>query len=215
VVLDRIGQLIFEDGRLVLADPYLMDEDPVPVVQQLVSMPYEVVVARAEVGPDHQRIAAAMLVSGAGAIDTWQMAHWAGQDPASLAREEFVGYGVDAGTGCFASPAAAKIAGGVLAADAGMLEDPISRALFSGAPAAGAAVVAPEEGAPPVAVFSSGWGDGLYPTWLGMNERGEVPVAITDFLLTGDPYATPEGVANATSPTSPTPKRKRLFRERG
>lgn len=48
-----------------------------------------------------------------------------------------------------------------------MLEDPISHALFSGRQAAGAALVAPEADAPPVAVFSSRWGDGLYPTWLG------------------------------------------------
>ena len=140
-----------------------MDVEPAPVVQVVLSEPYDVLVATAEVGPDHPRIAAAALISESDALVAWEMAHWMGQDPSALGSEEFFGYGVDAGTGCFASPAAAQVAGRVLAADGGMLEDPISRALFSGAPAAGAAVVAPENGAPAIAVFSSGWGDGMYP----------------------------------------------------
>jgi hypothetical protein len=214
VRLDSVGSLSFEDGRLVVADPYLMDEEPAPIVQELLSRPYDVMAATVEVGPDHPRIAAAMLVSGIDAIVAWEMAHWPGQDPASLGSEEFVGYGVDAGTGCFASPAAAKVAGRVLAADGGMLEDPISRALFSGPPAAGAAVIAPEEGAPPVAVFSSGWGDGLYPTWLGLNQHGDVAVAITDFLLTRDPYATPEETPEVTPQAPHAPKWKHWFRKR-
>lgn len=68
----------------------------------------------------------------------------------------------------------------------------MSTALFSdGIGTRSAVVVVPEEGAAPVAACSSGWGDGAYPTWLGLDAAGNVTVAVTDFLLTGDPYATP------------------------
>src|SRR3954453_7601040 len=184
VALGLLGRLSFDDGRLVVADPYLMGEDAVPVVQELVALPYDVVAATATVGPDHPRIAAALLVRGDDPVVSWQMAHWPDQDLASLGPQEFFGYGVDAGTGCFASPAGAEAAGRVLMADAGMLADPVSAALFSGSPGAGAAVVAPAAGAVPLAVCPSGWGDGSYPTWLGLNDRDEVAVAMTDFLLT-------------------------------
>jgi hypothetical protein len=99
VVARVVGQLSFVDGRLVVADPYLMGDEPIAVVQELVSTPYDVVVALAELGPENPRISAAMLVQGADPIVAWEMAQWVDQDPASLSGEEFFGYGVDAGTG--------------------------------------------------------------------------------------------------------------------
>jgi hypothetical protein len=119
---------------------------------------------------------------------------------ATLGEDGFFGYGVDAGTGSFGSPEALSEAGRVLAGDAGMLEDPISKALFAdGVGTRSAAIVAPDAGATPIAVFASGWGDGYYPTWLGIDPDGVVVVAVTDFLLTSDPYGPPP-------PASPEPK---------
>lgn len=76
VVARVVGQLSFVDGRLVVADPYLMGDEPIAVVQELVSTPYDVVVALAELGPENPRISAAMLVQGADPIVAWEMAHW-------------------------------------------------------------------------------------------------------------------------------------------
>ena len=211
VALNDLGTLTFTDGRLVVGDPYLMEAEPVPISREVSTQPYAVLTAVAQIAPGHPRIAAAMLVAGDAPIVSWEMAHWPDQDPASLKSDGFFGYGVDAGTGFFASLPAARVAGRVLFDDAGMLEDPVSAALFSGAPAAGAALVAPEADAAPIAVFSSGWGDGLYPTWLGLNENGDVAVVVTDFLLTGDPHVKPEPAAEEP-PAPPTSRWKRVFR---
>ena len=82
-----------------------------------------------------------------------------------------------------------------------MLEDPISRALVDDKIGTdSAAIVAPEAGAVPVALFSSGWGDGSYPTWLGLSGRGDIVAAVTDFLLTADPCE-----AQGTRPGPPQP----------
>ena len=159
--LDVLGKLNLSDGSLVVADPYVLEEGPQALRQRLRPGSHVVAIGRATVGPDHDRIAAAVLVSGSDPIETWEMACWPGQDIKSLGDEEYFGFPVDAGTGCFASPEAAVLAGRVLAADDGMLEVPISRALLDGRVGTdSAAIVAPEDGAPPVAVFSSGWGDG-------------------------------------------------------
>jgi hypothetical protein len=220
VALRRLGVLSFEKGELVAADPYLMaDEDIRPVQQHLPRSPYEVLIAVATVGADHDRNAAALLANGTDPIVNWDMARWPGQDPESLGPEEFFGYAVDAGTGCFADVASARATSRVLAEDAGMLNDPLSRALFVDPKAPGAAVTAPAEGARPVGVFTSGWGDGMYPTWLGLNDRQEVVVAITDFLLTSDPFAAPpDAAASVVSPPESAPvarskqsRWKRLF----
>lgn len=205
VTVTSLGTLTFEIGELVVADPYLLAGDVGPVTQRLRTSPYEVSIARATVGPAHDRNAAALLVNGLDcSVVDWDIARWPSQDVTALKNGAFFGYGVDAGAGCFADRASATVAGAVLAADAGRLDDPLSRALLADPKAPGAAVVAPAEGARPVAVFTSGWGDGTYPTWLGRDESGDVVVVLTDFLLTGDPYETPDDSVTASPPVHPT-----------
>ncbi len=40
-----------------------------------------------------------------------------------------------------------------------------------------------EESQANVIAFSSGWGDGIYPTYFGYDEQGNVVCAVTDFQL--------------------------------
>ncbi|MGG5259103.1 DUF4241 domain-containing protein [Phycicoccus avicenniae] len=205
---ERVGRISLPGGLLVAADPYVMDAEPAPFVQALGAEEADVVAVRALVGEDHERVAALVLVAGPGPVVDWRMATLPGQDPSTLGDEEFLGYGVDAGTGSFGSPDAMRVAGRVLAEDEGMLEDPLSQRLFEdGIGTRSAAVAAPEPGAEPVAICSSGWGDGVYPTWLGSDASGIVVVAVTDFLLTGDPYASsPEDQPQDPPPTAPEPE---------
>lgn len=188
VEVSHLGSLTFADGGLVIGDPYIMwDDDAKPVIQHLGSTPYEVVAARAVVGPDHRRNAAALLVGPAEEeIVSWDMARWSDPELSGLGGQEMYGYGVDAGTGCFASTSAAPTMIRVLSEDEGMLEDPLSQ-IFESGKSGGAGVRAPEAGAEPVAVFESGWGDGFYPTWLGRNAAGQIVLVLTDFMLISDP----------------------------
>ena len=211
---ESIGRLAAPDGQVVAADPYLMGPEPAPpFVKRLSADEAEVVAVRAIIGEGHERIAALVLHIGSNPIVDWVMATLPGQDVATLDVEGFFGYGVDAGTGCFGSPEAMKVAGRVLAADAGMLEDPLSKALFAdGIGTRSAAVVAPEAEATPVAICSAGWGDGVYLTWLGIDNSGNVMVALTDFLLTGDPHAAPLPPAESPVEQQPLARPKGLFR---
>lgn len=187
-----IGKLRLPGGRVVAADPYTMGVDPQPFIQTLSASEADVVAARAVIGEGHERLAALILLAGFNPVVEWQMSTIDDQDVSALDGDEFFGYGVDAGTGSFGSPEAMRTVGRVLGEDAGMLEDPLSAALFrDGVGTRSAVVAAPEDGAIPVAMCSSGWGDGVYPTWLGVDDSGDVVVAVTDFLLTGDPHASP------------------------
>lgn len=74
--------------------------------------------------------------------------------------------------------------------DGGMLDDPISTGLgVNDGAMAGATCIPPSEGALAVAAFHSGWGDGVYPTWLGHAADGSVSVVMTDFLVATDPWS--------------------------
>ncbi|KQY59253.1 hypothetical protein ASD11_06645 [Aeromicrobium sp. Root495] len=209
VEIQILGTLTFPDGQLVLGDPYLLDDQPTPITRRLRATPYDVLVAMATVGPDHRRVAASLLVDGSGPVERWTMAHLPSQQPRSLTEHEFFGYPVDAGTGCFAGLAAATVTAEVMLQDAGMLEDPLSLALFEDEPAPGAVLLSPAPGSDSVAAFSSGWGDGYYPTWIGLDAHEEVVVVLTDFLLTNEPFAPP---TPATAPPSAPRGWRKLFR---
>lgn len=217
VTLEALGTLALPGGRLVAADPYVMADEPTPFTQTLGADEAEVVVARALIGEGHERVAALILLVAGAPISDWVMATLPGQDTAAVGSDDFFGYGVDAGTGSFGGPEAMVVAGRVLGADAGMLEDPISEALFAdGLGTRSAVIVAPEDGATPIAACSSGWGDGLYSTWFGIDDNGGVSVVVTDFQLAGDPYSMPvepdEAPAQPAPPAPPAPRKSLLRR---
>jgi len=201
VSVQQVGSLELPAGLFVAGDPYLIGSDPSPFAQTLPTAQPDVLAIRAEIGPGHNRIAALVLMCSNAPIASWSMATAAEEDLDSLEDEGYFGYPVDAGTGSFGNPEAMGTAHRVLAADAGMLNDPISTALMAdGIGTESAACVAPEDGAEAIAVCSSGWGDGSYPTWLGLSSDSTVVLAVTDFLLTGDPFAKP------LAPTAPAPQ---------
>ncbi len=203
VSLNSLGTVELPSGQLVACDPYVADSHEPAFSTKFRTGAHEVVLGRATVGPDHERNTAAVLVAGSDAITQWEIAVTPGADVSQLDDpSSYFGYGVDAGTGCFASPEGQAAATAVLAADGGMLEDPLSTALFS-SPIRGV-IARPAPGAPRVAMFETGWGDGYYPTWLGLAAAGHVVVAVTDFLVANDPFGPNDATASATSPDRPT-----------
>jgi hypothetical protein len=215
ISLHSLGELSFPDGRIIACDPYLAELGQQPFRQTLTPGAHEVAVARAKIGPDHTRNAAALItVAGAGPIGRWEMGEFlddtaltSSAAPLPLSGTDFVGYGVDAGTGGFLSPSALAGLIYVMEENGGMLEDAMSEGVL----ADDFVLIAPGEGTLPIAAFSTGWGDGAYPTWFGLDDAGRVAVVMTDFLLTGDPM----GVALSDPPHDiGAKKRGRRWRRR-
>lgn len=198
----EVGALPLPSGRLVLCDPIIVEVDHPPMSTALPVGEYPVAVARARVGEDHHRTAAALLVLGQEPVARWAMARPDGDAPDDWAEiGDFTGYGVDAGTGAFADAEALADLERTMREDEGMLEDPISTALHDDEDNdTGAVVAAPREGALAVAAFESGWGDGVYPTWIGHAADDSVSVVMTDFLLAGDPWVDGGGGSDSVSP---------------
>lgn len=188
ITLENLGSITLPTGRLVACDPYIGAGAPFTVPLPIGNS--TVAVARALVGEDHRRITAAALIAQPDqTIVRWTCGQTSDGD-LSGKLGEFWAYGVDAGTGCFAPAEVLETLGEVMDADAGMLEDPISRMLFDGPGSSTeqAGIVAPREGALPIAAFSSGWGDGSYGTWLGHAADDSVVLALTDFQIATDPW---------------------------
>lgn len=168
-----IGDLHLPTGALVACDPIILYELE-PFSLSLPSGSYPVVLSVAEFGSD-QRVAFATIRVKKTAPARWMM--MTVDQPSTPQR---YGYGVDCGTGCFMDRIAADIL------KARMKEKEFSDAMIAemrktyrptwdwiNLPLADANLIA----------FSSGYGDGMYPTIAGLDERFEITVVITDFIV--------------------------------
>lgn len=194
------GELALPTGRVAVCDPLVaLGEELGGFTATVAPGRYPVTVAVVTLGdPDadqpHRRVAAARLeISDAPAV-TWELALQQEQDAAGLADDEFFGYGVDAGTGCFVDASVDSRFDGGTGPEDSQLIDAIEatgwtvQPLNHTDPATGQQVV----------LFFSGWGDGAYPTWVGRDTAGEVCCFATDFFVVpGEAIPTPDSVATA------------------
>ncbi|MFF8847046.1 DUF4241 domain-containing protein [Streptomyces sp. NPDC015127] len=182
------GELWLPTGRVVACDPFISlgHGEVEPFTAEVAPGRYRVECAVATLTrPDeepsdtpHQRIAAARLVIEDTPPASWEIGLQAGQDLSELSEDEFFGYGVDAGTGCFYD-ASCDESFPECEGDEGPLWD-----AFDGEDAhlGPHTIVAPDTGHNLVA-FSSGWGDGAYPTWVGRDASGGIVCFVTDFFV--------------------------------
>ncbi|MCP3798087.1 DUF4241 domain-containing protein [Allokutzneria sp. A3M-2-11 16] len=181
VRVQEAGKLNVPSGRLIACDPNVVSPSwPMPPFT--VSFPpghYPVLVSLVHRGAQaqgHPTVAAVKVRLSEQPVQRWELALTPDQDPAELADDEFFGYGVDAGTGCFAD--AEAIAAMERLVDDG--EGPLCEGL---AEAEGAVNVTDAESGLNVVAFQAGYGDGSYPTWLGRATDGSPAAFVTDFFV--------------------------------
>ncbi|MDN3352823.1 DUF4241 domain-containing protein [Actinomadura sp. DC4] len=179
-------ELSLPSGRVVAGEPFMFAgmEDSSGFVQRVPPGRYPLVLVLGVFGEgtegEHSTIAAARLVIRDEPVDSWELAVYEGQDPSGLGDDEFFGYPVDGGTGGFVD--VQNIA--PLCADHDVYLDRLMEALDVRAEDYVAPVVLTDDASEPIVVaFSSGGGDGFYPTWVGRTAGGEVACLLTDFFL--------------------------------
>ena len=176
------GELTVTSGRVVACDPLAAPEtEPFTKVVPSGTFPVTLSVAHFEDGD--RRVAGALVRFGDGAPASWELALHPGEDPSELGEGEVFGYPVDTGTGCFMDDETARLVlenldeeefSEALAAEMERTyEDTWSWANIEFDPDEGGNIVA----------FSAGVGDGLYASYFGLDEAGEVVCLVTDFSL--------------------------------
>ncbi|MEW2330736.1 DUF4241 domain-containing protein [Micromonospora chersina] len=162
------GRLHLPSGRLIAADPSSLDLDakPFDVTVPPGTYPVSVGLATFVDDPGHSRVTAARLdISDRPAV-RWELALRDGQDPLDLGYRQFYGFGVDAGMACYVDADSADRVVDVWRTLDGLVE-PRYRTTDSD----------------DMVAWSSGWGDGAYPTWIGYDTSCAVTCFIADMLL--------------------------------
>lgn len=193
---DRVGFRIVETGRLRVTSGRIVAVDPFtyldsePFTFQVPRGEYPVRLAVAEVGKDHYRVALARIEFSQAPAARWEMALTSGQSLKKLKEKEVYGYGVDAGTGAFGDADAFRwLQSQYDGATSSQYQD-LSDKWIADGEIQGAGylphlfVLMPDAGpANNIAMFSSGWGDGFYASWIGYAADGHVTALVTDFLV--------------------------------
>lgn len=183
VTIFEAGLLALPSGRVVAADPFVGMDRPA-FTREVPKGSFPVSLAILEGSMSEGRIALARVAFSPAPVISWDMAVVPGQDVATLKPDEFFGYPVDAGTGCFTDAGTALAAHKHMTADEDWSQTWIDEGdrMARGEPPPRFHLNVPE-GPGNIVMFDSGWGDGLYPSWFGLDAAGNVAVLITDFQV--------------------------------
>lgn len=178
ITLVTAGHVKITSSQISACDPFVM-MDPEPFEREVPNGEYPVLLSIAEINDD-QRVAFAKVIFAEGEPVSWVMATAEGQDPSALEEGYLYGYGVDAGTGCFADPRALERLSEKFDDDEMYFQVIIddmektyrhTRSWHDQSVGEDLNVV----------MFSSGLGDGVYASYFGLDEAGKVLSLVTDF----------------------------------
>ncbi|MGR9170478.1 DUF4241 domain-containing protein [Rhizobium sp. KDH_Rht_773_N] len=179
-----IGNVELTSGRIVAADP-LAQPDRQALARTVPAGDYPVRLYEAA-----GRVAAASMRFGEGRPDHWELATLPGQDVATLKDDEIFGYPVDAGLGSYMDADTLalieereqQVQAQKPDSDVNYYDDVLASELDANKGAYDLhRPVAGKKGN--VAIFWSGWGDGFYPVFWGVDRDEHPLVLLTDFQV--------------------------------
>jgi hypothetical protein len=182
----QIATLVVTSGSVLAMDPIIPIADK-PFTQRVPNGRHPVTVAIADFDGDERIAFARVQFSQAPAV-AWKMALTdTDRDPEALGPGQFIGYGVDGGLGSFLDFETARLMGqryqqeGPYFAFGDLIEEELEKNYRH---TRNWAEIRPiEEREENLICFSSGFGDGAYPSFFGFDAGGSVCQLVTDFLI--------------------------------
>ncbi|WP_343674242.1 DUF4241 domain-containing protein [Chitinophaga sp.] len=177
----NMGDLKVTDGKIIACDPYLYNgEIPFEATFPIGAFPVQLAIAK--INTD-ERVALARINFAAEETPvTWQMAVLPGRDLSILKKGQYFGYPVDAGTGAFMDAAAGEVFGSYMDSE---VIDEIAAEMEESYKHTRSWLLKELDGHT-IALFSSGWGDGVYATYIGFDAKGKICRLVTDFGVIGE-----------------------------
>jgi hypothetical protein len=174
----KAGLLSLPSGHVVACDP-LSTGRPSPFVQTVLPGRYAVELSLARRGNGAEYVAMARIKFTDRQPTVWVMALLKGQDPAALPEGSFFGYRTDSGTGAFMDVEV------VPKANFAHLEeiDSLLVELTGNFKPHRYWLEYPVDRSQNVVMFSSGEGEGSYPSYFGIDKEGDICTLVTDFRI--------------------------------
>ena len=174
----RLPDLSLATGELVGSDGFIMEQSP--FTRRVRPGRYPVTICIAADGSD-ERIAFAHLRFSDRPAIVWEAALTEGQDLSTLEPGYFFGYPVDSGTGSFADPQAVKLINRASDPDMKFFDEVSAEMEKSYRHTRSWVHIETPKGS--AALFTPGFGDGMYPSYFGLDDKMEPVALVTDFCV--------------------------------
>jgi hypothetical protein len=178
---------VLPSGRIIATDPCYLDQpgNTPPFVRTVPPGRYPVWLALARKTSDApwaERVACMVLRLSDGPAVQWEPALRPGERLVDLPPGHFYGHGVDSGNACFVDAAA------VAALDPALRRALYTHGVVGAHERAGwrtrfVNIPLPGQAPANLVACSSGYGDGFYPSWWGIDEAGNPCALATDFFV--------------------------------
>ena len=176
----HIGDVNLPTGKIIVADPFFTVEQR-PFARTVEPDKYPVFIYMSEIDSMHHRIAYAKIKFRPETATRWILAlteDITAEEIQELGEEEFYGFPVESGLACFLDE---KTNGELIAKIEALQEKEPESNYYD-------AVLSddhhPDKDSDDNAImFASGWGDGYYPAYWGLNENGDIIELVIDFLI--------------------------------
>lgn len=175
----KIGDLKVKEGLIIACDALLFQDDA-PFTTQFPKGVFPVELSIANIADD-ERVGFARIKFSEEEPADWTLATIEGHDLAELGEDDIFGYGVDSGTGSFMDVSAGKNLGAFLDADEDNYDNLAAEMRKNYKDTRDWLMW--ESNDTNVALFSSGFGDGLYATYIGKDKAGNICRLVTDFAI--------------------------------
>lgn len=181
-----IGQVHFPTGEVCAVDAFMLDEPP--LIKKIAPGHYSVLLNLLKLPNDDERVAYAVLKCSDKPVVEWEIATNGTQNLETLIGDEYYGYSVDTGTGSFVdAETLAKLKEFEMQKyredNDFLLVDELDKELQDNYKHTRTWLIKTFPNIGDVSYFSSGYGDGVYPSYWGLDEDGEVACLVTDFLV--------------------------------
>jgi hypothetical protein len=175
----EICMLEIKEGKIIACDPFLYNDDK-PFIAEfpIGSFPVELAIAR--INTD-ERVGFARIRFADTKPVRWEMAVREGQDVTTLNSDQIFGYGVDAGTGAFMDTSGGKELLAFLNKEYNNFQILIDE--FEATYQNTRSWLDWKQNGSNAAFFSSGWGDGVYATYVGYDADDKICRLVTDFCV--------------------------------
>ncbi len=175
------GKLKLVTGKIIATDPILLYDDEcysehVKPGTYLVN----IYVGKAEKRKE-QTVAAEIRISDKEPVK-WEMALLEGESAKAFGHDEFMGYEVENGLGCFMDEKAMEILDVMSEEELKDYENKVKDAVRN-SDCSCADIIMDEKGGINTIVFASGWNEGTFPTYYGFDKDNKLSRIVTDFMV--------------------------------
>jgi hypothetical protein len=175
------GKLKLLTGRIITTDPVLLYDDEC-FSEHVKPGLYTVNIYVGKCGKRKKQTVAAELRINENVPVKWEMALLEGESAKGFSSDEFMGYEVENGLGCFMDEKVMEMLDIMSEEELNDYETKVKDAVRQ-SDSSCADIIMDEEKGLNIIVFASGWNEGTFPTYYGFDKNNKLSRLVTDFMV--------------------------------